>query len=204
MSRGLSGNLALVGIPPTSHLWGPWCCNGWKVFHQIFGSMFVFLPQFRIKVGIFSQLGGGEGALLQPYLVIKIFQSIIDPGTTDHELIETHTALMTGWYFINYWGFSIHQNPKLRGNFKENYSRKNEMPRIALNAILSLFFQFGGSVGASGRFGTNCQVLNYWKKTIILDETSSQQEDLLVCLVLCLVVAVFLERTKRIRTDSEC
>ena len=59
--------------------------------------------------------------------------------------------------------------------------------------------------GASGRFGTNCQVLNYWKKkTIILDETSSQQEDLLVCLVLCLVVAIFLERTKRIGTDSEC
>ena len=33
---------------------------------------------------------GGEGALLQPYLVIKIFQSIIDLGTTDHELIETN------------------------------------------------------------------------------------------------------------------
>ena len=41
------------------------------------------------------------------------------------------------------------------------------------------------------------------EKTIILDETSSQQEDPLVCLVLCLVVAVFLERTKRIGTDSD-
>ena len=41
------------------------------------------------------------------------------------------------------------------------------------------------------------------KKTIILDKTSSQREDLLVCLVLCLVVAIFLERTKRIGTDSD-
>ena len=40
-------------------------------------------------------------------------------------------------------------------------------------------------------------------KTIILDKTSSQREDLLVCLVLCLVVAIFLERTKRIGTDSD-
>ena len=38
---------------------------------------------------------------------------------------------------------------------------------------------------------------------MILDKTSSQREDLLVCLVLCLVVAVFLERTKRIGTDSD-
>ena len=41
------------------------------------------------------------------------------------------------------------------------------------------------------------------KKKIILDKTSSQREDLLVCLVLCLVVAVFLERTKRKGTDSD-
>ena len=50
------------------------------------------------------------------------------------------------------------------------------------------------------------QILKYLivDKTIILDKkTSSQQEDPLVCLVLCLVVAIFLERTKRIRTDSE-
>ena len=65
------------------------------------------------------------------------------------------------------------------------------------------FFQFLGSVGGSGRLG---QIAKYLMvdKTIILDKTSSQREDLLVCLVLCLVVAVFLERTKRIGTDSEC
>ena len=71
------------------------------------------------------------------------------------------------------------------------------------------YYHYFFSLGVPwGRRAGSGQIAKYLiiekKKTIILDETSSQQEDLLVCLVLCLVVAIFLERTKRIRTDSEC
>ena len=66
------------------------------------------------------------------------------------------------------------------------------------------FFSLGVPWGRRAGSGQSAKYLIIEKKTIILDETSSQQEDLLVCLVLCLVVAIFLERTKIIRTDSEC
>ena len=64
------------------------------------------------------------------------------------------------------------------------------------------FFSFGVPSGGPAGLG---QIPKYLiiKKKIILDKTSSQREDLLVCLVLCLVVAVFLERTKRKGTDSD-
>ena len=64
------------------------------------------------------------------------------------------------------------------------------------------FFSLGVPWGRRAGSGQIAKFLMV-EKTIILDETSSQQEDLLVCLVLCLVVAIFLERTKRIGTDSD-
>ena len=70
-------------------------------------------------------------------------------------------------------------------------------------AFYAIIFSVLGFCRGSGLLG---QILKYLivDKTIILDKkTSSQQEDPLVCLVLCLVVAIFLERTKRIGTDSE-
>ena len=66
------------------------------------------------------------------------------------------------------------------------------------HCFFSLGVPWGGPTG-SGQIAKYLMV----DKTIILDKTSSQREDLLVCLVLCLVVAVFLERTEIIRTGSE-